>query len=238
MSRARFLGALLITSTGLAVAAGHSVAAGTVALDRACYAPGDVVTETGAGFSPAAGVLEDLSLIGRTGSPVASFQAPVVMSDANGSFTRGLRVPKVGSDRDRREVALSAFTDQALGSASPPVTIQWTLSSWGTEIPEWSKRISLADPSKSMLVDTYGWTTAGRSVYAHYYRATTFIRTAKLGALTGPCGDFKRRVRQFPFKKVKPGEWSVFISTSAVLNKASDPWFRFKVRVPKSKARL
>ncbi|HEY7010613.1 MAG TPA: hypothetical protein VH395_16810 [Jatrophihabitantaceae bacterium] len=237
MSRSRLLGAAVVVA-GLAAGGGQAAAAGTVTVDRSCYSPGDPITETGAGFSPTAGVLEVLSLIRLSSSnPLASLQAPLVTTDSAGGFSRQLRAPKLVSARDREEIAMASFTDQALGDAAPLVTAQWTLSAWATEIPEWRKSVSAADPAKSMLVDTYGWTTAGKNVYAHYYRGTTFVKAVKLGALTGPCGNFKKRVKQFPFKKVQAGEWSVFISSSAILNKASDPWFRFKVRVPKAKAR-
>jgi hypothetical protein len=186
--------------TGLAAGSGQAAAAGTVTLDRSCYSPGDPVTETGSGFSPAAGVLENLSLIRLSvGRPLATLQAPLVTTDSTGAFSRQLRAPRLASARDREEIALASFTDQALGDAAPLVTAQWTLSAWATEIPEWRRSVNTADPAKSMLVDTYGWTTAGKNVYAHYYRGTTFVKAVKFGALTGPCGNFKRRVKQFPY---------------------------------------
>jgi hypothetical protein len=225
------VGVALLAAVGLAAA---NASAATVALDRSCYSPGDTVTETGAGFSPNGGVGENLSLI-EPGGGITTFQAPDITADANGAFTRMLKAPNLASDRDRTEQAASGFSDQVLGPGAPPVAATaWTLSAWAASIPEWFKKVG--DPSRSMLVDTFGWTTAGKTLYAHYYRATTFVKAVKLGALTGPCGNFKKRVKQFPFKKVKAGAWSIFLSTSSALNKGSDPWIKFKATVPKSKA--
>lgn len=224
------VGVALLAAMGLAAT---NAGAASVTLDRSCYSPGDTVTETGAGFSPNGGVGENLSLIEGNGS-ITTLQAPDVTADANGAFTRMLKAPNLVSARDRTEKAIGGFTDQILGPAAAPAATSWTLSQWAGSIPEWFKKVG--DPSKSMLVDTFGWTTAGTTLYAHYYRATTFVKAVKLGALTGPCGNFKRRVKQFPFKKVKAGEWSIFLSTTSALNKGSDPWIKFKARVAKSKA--
>jgi len=79
---------------------------------------------------------------------------------------------------------------------------------------------------RTRTVDSTGWTRGHANLYAHYFRGTTRIRSVKLGALTGPCGTFKRRVKEFPFKGVKAGEWRVFFSDTAVLDKAKDPFVR------------
>jgi AAA ATPase-like protein len=62
------------------------------------------------------------------------------------------------------------------------------------------------------------------------------IKSVKIGALTVPCGNLKKPVKQFPFKGVKAGEWRVFFSDTAVLDKTSDAWIRRTVVVPRSKA--
>ena len=58
----------------------------------------------------------------------------------------------------------------------------------------------------------------------------------RFGALTGACGDLRKTVPQFPFARVKAGEWRVFFSTTAVLDKRNDNWLRRTVTVPRSKA--
>jgi hypothetical protein len=112
--------------------------------------------------------------------------------------------------------------------------VAWTLSGWDVKVPQWLNRT--ADPRRSMTVDTYGWTGGHANLYAHYYRGATRIRSVKVGALTGPCGNLKRQVKQFPFKGVKAGEWRIFFSDTAVLDKQRDAWIRRTVVVPRAKA--
>lgn len=219
---------------GAALAVPHGSAAGTVTLDRACYTEGEAVKETGTGFSPNAGVVENLSLLGYDNSVLTSLHAPLVTADANGNFTRSLKAPKIQRFYERRETGISAFTDQALSAAAPPVTTHWTLSQFGAVVGEW--RLGIAYPTRSMVLDTYGWTSVGKVLYIHYFREGLFVKTVRVGALTGSCGDLKKRVKQFPFKRVKAGRWLVFLSTTKVLNRDIDVWLRFKVRVARAKA--
>ena len=86
-------------------------------------------------------------------------------------------------------------------------------------IPEWNNS-PIAQPRRKMTVDAIGWTNLGPSLYAHYFRGPTEVKSVKLGALTGDCTDLKKRVRQFPFKNVKPGRWTVYFSTTASLRQA------------------
>ena len=53
---------------------------------------------------------------------------------------------------------------------------------------------------------------------------------------TGSCGNLKTQVRQFPFRGVKAGQWRIFFSDTAVLDKQRDDWIRRTVTVPRSKA--
>ena len=214
-------------------------AAASVTLDRTCYAPGDSITETARGFTPGAEVLEILALLPTGGGSALATLTATHTTDATGGFTARMRAPRLARDSDRRELAGSAWTEQtaAPDPAAPPPplgpTATWTLSAWDLVIPQWADRI--ADPARSMTIDTFGWTVAGRTLYAHYYRGTTRIRTVRIGALTGPCGDLRRTVRQFPFARVKAGEWRIFFSTTAVLDKRDDDWLRRTVTVPRAK---
>jgi hypothetical protein len=82
-----------------------------------------------------------------------------------------------------------------------------------------------------MVVDTYGWTSAGTTLYAHYYRGGKRIKDVKIGALRGDCGDLRKRVKQFPFRNVRPGRWTVYFTGTRKYDKANDPALFFKVRV-------
>lgn len=226
-------GVLLAWAAGAMLAApgqAHGAPGPTVALDRACYSPGEPITQTGSGFGTGSGIAENLSLLDPANDEVlATLLAPPVTTDLEGSFIRRIRAPRLAHRTDRRERAVSTFTDQA-DPANTWTSVQWTLSSWELEIEEWAA--GNVKPGGAMTVDAYGWTSAGSSLYAHYYRGRTPVKHARLGALTGACGDLRRRVRQFPFRRVRPGRWTVFFSTTRKLDKRDDAWISYTVRVP------
>jgi hypothetical protein len=204
----------------------------SVALNATCFTPGDPMIETASGFTPGAPVSLTVSLLDPASTPLASLSGPVVSANADGTFTRTLRTPNLARDGDRREIARSAYAEQVPGGKS--ASAQWTLSGWYVDVPQWNtSAIAVAKPGRKITVDAYGWTNLGPSLFIHYFRGSTHVKTFKLGALTGDCKDLRTRVRQFPFKNVKPGSWTVYFSTTAVFDKRHDAFGRYRVRVPK-----
>lgn len=201
----------------------------TVALDRTCFSPGEPIAQVGTGFTAGAEIAESLSLLDpATDEPLRSFFAPPVRADAEGSFKRLIPAPRLARRTDRREPAISAFTDQT----DPQrlwTSVPWTLSAWEVEIDEWAR--GRANPRGTMVVDTYGWTSAGSTLYAHYYRGRAHVRDVRLGALRGACGDLRKRVRQFPFRGDHAGRWKVFFSATRKLDRRDDAWIAYGVRV-------
>lgn len=223
----------LPTLAALAAAATPAAAhAAAVQTDRACYSPGDRVTETASGFTPNTDVVENLTLTSPATAQFWNLSAPTVITDDQGAFSRTLRAPDIQAAGDRAETALASFTDQA--NPSVPVFAQWTLSDWGLRIKEWAG--NSAKPGRSMTIDTYGWTTAAGALYAHYYRGSTHLKSVRIGVATGVCGDLKAKLRQFPMKKVKAGAYTLYVSRTSSLDKANDSWLRAKTRVSKTAA--
>jgi hypothetical protein len=208
---------------------GLAAANPSVTMDRSCYAPGDIITETGSGFTPSAQVVEALSLLAKLGSPpLVTGIAPSITADPQGGFTRRLEAPDLVRQEDRTEMVLTSFTDQA-APQSPVLPPAWTLSSWEVRIAAWAN--NRADPRRSMVVDTTGWTVDAQTLYAHYYRGSKLIKDVRIGALTGACGDLRKRVRQFPFHPARPGMWTVYFSGTPHFDKGHDVWKRARVRV-------
>jgi hypothetical protein len=243
--RRRSLHALpaVVAGAGLALATAAPAqtppSAAGVTFDRTCYSPGEAMTQTGHGFTPNAQVLELAALLAPNGGDPLRTLSATLTADASGAFAVRLRAPNLVRPSDRTEQGASVFTDQtpaAPGAAPPPIgpTVLWTLSAWDVKVAQWSG--ATADPRRSMVLDTYGWTSAGSTLYAHYYRGTTRIRSVRIGALTGPCGNLRKTVRQFPFRGVRAGQWRVFFSATAVLDKQRDDFIRRTVVVPRSKA--
>jgi hypothetical protein len=222
--------ALALAAPGVAVAQVPPPPSVTVAAP--CYTPGDPIVEVGKGFTPGAAVNETVSFTDpATSMPLGSLQTPPLTTQPDGSFTRALRAPDLRRNIDAREAAQAVFAEVADPTKSATVT--WTLSVWFVDVAEWDgTRVATAKPGTKMTVSAMGWTGLGPSLYAHYVRGSTEVKAVKLGALTGPCRDLsRRRVRQFPFKAVKPGKWTVYFSTTKVFDKRLDAYGVYKVRV-------
>jgi len=224
--------AVPVILAALAVAApGQAAANPTVSTDRPCYSPGELFSETGSGFAPGAQVSETVSIRTADGSnlPLASGVVPPVTTDAQGGFGRRLQAPDLVRPDDRRELLVGTFADLAAPQTPLFVAPPWTLSAWDVRISAWAGH--KANPRRSMIVDTTGWTVLGPNLYSHYYRGSKLVKDVKVGRLTGACGDLRKRVRQFPFHGVRPGRWTVYFSDTPRLDKANDAWFGFRVRV-------
>jgi hypothetical protein len=204
--------------------------AAEVTFDRSCYSPGEAITQTGTGFTPGGDVAESLALVDpRTSRILWRGFAPPVRTGGQGEFSTRIAAPRLARRGDRREQALSTFTDQT-DPQNKVAFFQWTLSDWDLRITPWDR--GRARARRTMVIDTYGWTSAGSSLYAHYYRGRSLRKSVRLGGLGGPCGDLRKRVRQFPFRGVRPGRWTVYFSATRRLDRRNDPFFRYRVRVP------
>jgi hypothetical protein len=212
-----------------AAAASAAAASGaTVALDRSCYTPGEPITQTGSGFTPGADVVEALTLRNPiSGESSGPYYAPPVKADPHGAFTRRLRAPEMSDRETRREHAFGSFTDQADPQTNWS-SVRWTLSAWDVEIARWTS--GRAKLNGWMVVDTYGWTSAGTTLYAHYHRDKVPVARVRIGALRGACGDLRKRVRQFPFSGARPGRWTVFFSANRKLDRRKDRWISYTIR--------
>jgi hypothetical protein len=208
--------------------------AAEVAVDRTCYSPGELITEVGTGFTPGAEIVESLAgMAVDPGGSVVLFPplyAPPATADPAGGFTRLVQAPDMRRAEDRRELMVASFAEQAAPD-TPAATATWTLARWGATIEAWRNR--RADPTKTMVVDTYGWTSVRGTLHVHYYRAGKHIGSTRVGRLKGACGDLRKRVRQFPSRNVTPGRYTVYLSASRTLDKGADAWLRSSVVVPR-----
>jgi hypothetical protein len=229
MNLLRCIGSVVVV---VLAAAASASADPTVTLDRTCYSPGDAITRTGTGFTPAAQATESVSFQTETLPVISlgSIAGATLTIDAQGGFKDVVRAPKLRRpDKDYSEIAIDTFTDAA--NPTKPATARWTLADWTVYVGAWAERA--ARPGEAMTVYAFGWTTRGTVLYMHYYRGTKRYKTVRVGRLQGPCGDLSKRLKQFPFAHPKPGAWRVFFSTTKELDKVEDAWIRVAVRVPR-----
>jgi hypothetical protein len=202
--------------------------AATATVDQACYSPGEAVVATGTGFTPGLRISHLVQLADPADNIFLNLLAgPAFEVDAQGGFTRELPAPELFRPEDRTELATSIFGDFTGPSGA---MVRWTLSDWKVKISAW--REGKANPRGWMAIDTYGWTSAGSTLYAHYYRNLKRVKDVRIGSLTGRCGGLRKRVRQFPFSNVKSGRWTVYFTGTRVHDKQEDPSIRFRLRLP------
>jgi hypothetical protein len=208
---------LAVAGATALLSAPAAMAAPTLSTDQQCYAVGrDVSTLTGSGFTPNGQVTFALS---RPGGDPGTF---TMSANATGSFVVRLRVPSFewfGLGAWEAMALPVVATDTALATANPALgptgftaTATATYTDWGVKAPAFAT--GKGHPRRMMSVTAMGWRSEGKTLYAHYTRGGKLIRTIRLGALTGPCGNLTRHLREFPFRPVPAGTWRVQFDTS------------------------
>jgi hypothetical protein len=208
---------LLLTAT-LAVPA-LAAAAPTVNADLPCYTPGQPIGLSGAGYTPAGDVGLMLQLSGARGNNTVTPNPPL-KADAAGGISARLPAPALASDNDLRETVTLTANDQARLGPSGPIgppeesfaATQFMLSGVDVLVGPWLN--GHATPRALTTFRVFGWEPY-RRVYAHYFLNGKRIRTVAIGAVSGPCGDMTKKLRQFPFRPVPAGRYRIrFTGTS------------------------
>lgn len=208
----------LLLTTALAVPALAS-AAPTVKTDLPCYSPGQAIGVSGAGYTPAGDVGVMFQLAGTRGNNIVAAQDPL-KADAAGGIGARIPAPPLASDNDLRETVTLTANDQArlgpTGPIGPPeesfAATQFVLTAADVLVGPWLN--GHASPRALTTFRVFGWEPY-RRVYAHYFLNGKRIKTVQIGAVSGPCGDLTKKVRQFPFRPVPAGRYRVrFTGTS------------------------
>jgi hypothetical protein len=217
----------LIAAAVLAAPA-TATAAPTLKADLPCYFPGQSIALTGAGYTPGGDVGLSLQLAGARGHNTLAPKDPL-KADAAGGIGASLMAPDLASDSDLRETVTLTANDQANVFG----TTQFLLTAVGVRVAPWFS--GRASPRALTTFKVVGWEPL-RKVYAHYFLRGKRLKTVEIGSVSGPCGDLSKKLRQFPFRPVPPGHYSIRFSGSRVF----DPdgfWVYYRdVVVPKSKA--
>jgi hypothetical protein len=202
---------LLLTAT-LALPA-IAAAAPTVNADLPCYSPGQPIGLSGAGYTPAGDVGLLFQLSGAHGSNMVAPKDPLKADSAGGIGAR-LPAPNLASDNDLRENVTLTANDLARmgpnGPLGPPeesfAATSFVLSAVDVLVTPWLS--GHGNPRALTTFKVVGWAPY-RRVYAHYFLNGKHVKTVTIGAVSGPCGDMTRKVRQFPFRPVPAGRYRI-----------------------------
>jgi hypothetical protein len=238
----RSLPLLALAAAGAAAFPAAAAAAPTLTADRACYTPGQPIVLTGAGYTPAGPIRFLAAFAAVAGGDAGASAVPIgtpVAADAAGGLSARIAAPDLSSDDDIREALTITANDQARQAAQPPLppaeavaTVQVRLSAWAVGVRAWAG--GRGDPRASSDFVGIGWEPF-RRIWAHYVFAGTRVRSVRIGAVSGACGDLAKRIRQFPFRPVRAGSWTVYFSPDQEFDRGG-AWIRYRVVVPKSSA--
>jgi hypothetical protein len=187
---------LLVAATALTVAATPAVAsAATIAVDRPCYSPGYLggpqqkVGFTLAGFPAEAPV----QLNGGQGNADLGF----VTTGVDGGFLGSYNVDNLSKGRSTFSLTAETFDGAVRASTS------YTVSATSVSMTP-----SVAQPSTKVAFKARGFVGA-KTLYAHYAYTKSevshpLVKTVRLGALKGPCGDLDvKKMKQLPLARLK-----------------------------------
>jgi hypothetical protein len=235
----RTLPLLVLAATTAAVFPAAAAATPTLHADRACYTEQQPIVLAGGGYTPSGPIRFLGNFTGNTGSADAVPLGAPIAADAAGALSLRLPAPALSSPRDIQETLTISANDQTKQAVQPPLpptevaaSAQVTLSAWAVGVRAWAN--GRGDPKASSDFIGVGWEPF-RRIWAHYFLANKRVRSVRIGAVSGPCGDVAKRIRQFPFRPVRPGQWSVYFSPSQAFDRQG-AWIRYRVVVPKSKA--
>lgn len=159
--------------------------------DRACYAPGQVVSLTGYGFTPDGDVA-----LSAGGLPLG-----FGIADYDGMFRATIRAPRLPFFQV--ELRFTA-TDQTYRLNRASTTVQ--LTSHGVRVTP-----TTGDPSHPRRIRARGF-FGGRNLYAHIRRGDR-VRSVRVGRLTGACRRIDVTRRLFP-AGVDPGSYKLDFDTN------------------------
>lgn len=224
--RRRMKAQALAAAAALALpAAAH--AAPTIKPDLPCYYPGQPMALTGTGFTPNVDVSLMMQLAGAHGNNLVAPKDPLRTDGAGGLLGR-FAAPDLASDNDMRETVTLTASD-----AAGPATTRFLLTNIGVRVGPWLN--GHGDPRASTTFKIIGWEPY-RKVYAHYFLKGKRVKTVAVGSVTGPCGDLTKKMRQFPFRPVPAGSYTIRFTGT----RSFDPqgWFVYYtgVVVPKAKS--
>jgi hypothetical protein len=178
---------------------------------------------TGAGFTPGGTVN---LLLSRPGAVIGSFDTVADATGTIGDYVEADedQVLAAGEEREQRFVTANDKTriDQGAEPQAQFAAASFTFTRWMGFSPG-----RLSTGAKTWA-EAYGWAFAeGRPVYFLFRKGSRTAASVKLGTLAGPCGDLKKRYT-VP-RKLKAGDYKVFLSTDAARPSARGTWRKVRI---------
>lgn len=141
-------------------------------------------------------------------------EAANVLTDAAGAFAG--TVPSPFLERGSRPFDIEVFQDD---DPAQRVVASSRVAALGVAL-----RPRVARPTQRITFAGRGFTILDRPVFAHYVKKGRARRTIRLGMPDAPCGTFKVRRKQFPFRP-STGRWLLQIDQERRYTRRPDTAF-------------
>lgn len=210
MSRS-LLAALVAAFVAIVPAAARAQDGPTLTFDKPCYAEGDPMAYSGAGFTPGGEVNFLFSTL--SSSRVGSFDT---QADTGGAIAGTIDAPDETmflDDDERSAMMAAAATDKTRADQGAPPDQQFAAALF--RLTRWNVEVNRTRARKPMRVDAYGFTRAiGKTLYVQYRKHGKLLRAVKLGRLADECGDRKKTLRRGLPRGLQPGRYTLMFTTS------------------------
>jgi hypothetical protein len=210
MSRS-LLAALVAASVAIVPAAARAQDGPSLTFDKPCYAEGDPMAYSGAGFTPGGEVNFLFSSLSM--SHIGSFDTH---ADAAGAIAGTIDAPDETmflDDDERSAVLAAAATDKTRADQGAPPDQQFAAAL--LRLTRWNVELNRTRARKPMRVDAYGFTRAiGKTLYVQYRKDGKVLKAVKLGRLGGECGDRQKTLRRGLPRGLQPGRYTLMFTTS------------------------
>ena len=180
-----------------------------------CFSPETGAQLTGTGWT----ANEQVRLVGRYVPGGEAALDHTVTADVNGQLQFSSGLPDGAAVRSKVEV-----TATEVSHPERVATVGFTLSWFGPFFEPWNTNgAARGRPGKVSTIEASGYVNeTGASLYAHYVLRGEAVKTVRVGRLTGPCGALKKRFRQFAFKPVPKGTYTVYFDVHRVFGALSE----------------
>jgi hypothetical protein len=210
MSRS-LLAALVAALVAIVPAAARAQDGPTLTFDKPCYAEGDPMAYSGAGFTAGGEVNFLFSTL--SSSRVGSFDTH---ADAGGAIAGTIDAPDETmflDDDERSAMMAAAATDRTRADQGAPPDQQFAAALF--RLTRWNVEVNRTRVRKPMRVDAYGFTRAiGKTLYVQYRKHGKVLKAVKLGRLADDCGDRKKTLRRGLPRGLRPGSYTLMFTTS------------------------
>lgn len=203
--------ALTTSAIAAALLVPASASAGTVALDKPCYAEGSIVNFSGGGFPP---------------SHNLTFSTPSAFTGNQAAFSGQFPAP-IQPDNRTNAITPQTFTVNDVDDPAQSASAAYSLVNFSVDAGTSFKS------AKAKRKWSFSGFPVGLPVYGHFRKGGKKVVDYKFGVAPAPCGQFTKKAAGVPKKKAKFGKYTVQFDNAPKYSAATRPAYRSSFKVIK-----